>query len=452
MLARIFHSALLSLSMVSLFTCHQQSAPVNTITATTPREVVEMSISWNGDDPMLNERNNDMRKQLENEATVVYREVTNAEFFADLSQRLATPINVNWTALQNNAGIEKSSKISLEAKQIPIKTILNMALKKISAEAGDLDPIGYGVVDGVLTVSTKSDLSVEVTSRLYDIRSLLVRPANHQPPLLEHASGQLRVNGVPTVNISLGGSTGSGQGLFGDTGEEEVEVTREEMIQQITELITENVGDFDEWVQSGGDISSLRELNSRLIVKTTPENHLKVAHLLRAMKRDHLRTVSVHFDCFIAPGEIVNDTVASVNNKLILNGSEANTLLRSLRSNAKRIASGRTIAANGQRVYVSAVGDSSPLTQGVHHGLVVGVRPTIAIGNRSLTIAMASDLALGRSADDALDHDIVSHRTTAEIPNGGAIVLTGASAAMNSIDNGESDVVIVLRTMINAVD
>ena len=47
-------------------------------------------------------------------------------------------------------------------------------------------------------------------------------------------------------------------------------LSREEMIENLTELIRDTVGEATDWSQNGGNIASLREMNCTLIVNALP--------------------------------------------------------------------------------------------------------------------------------------------------------------------------------------
>ena len=74
------------------------------------------------------------------------------------------------------------------------------------------------------------------------------------------------------------------------SAEETETVSRDERIEALVNLIQDTIGRQDEWAAYGGDVSSLRELNGNLIIKTSPENHLAIRRLLyqlRPIRQSH---------------------------------------------------------------------------------------------------------------------------------------------------------------------
>ena len=116
-------------------------------------------------------------------------------------------------------------------------------------------------------------------------------------------------------NTSSGGSGGGGGGgssssIFGDSDDEEDDElpTRDELIEQITTLITETVGDFNEWSINGGDVSSLDELNGNLVVKSTPDNHRNIVRLLAQLREIRSGQISVEARFLLVDESFLEET------------------------------------------------------------------------------------------------------------------------------------------------
>jgi len=82
------------------------------------------------------------------------------------------------------------------------------------------------------------------------------------------------------------GGGGAG-GLFGDhdqadeEGESFYVLSREERIDVVMDLIRSTVGDFDDWIDR---VYTLRELNQKLVIRTTRPNHLQIEALVTAIR------------------------------------------------------------------------------------------------------------------------------------------------------------------------
>mgnify|MGYP003960311867 CR=1 FL=1 len=203
--------------------------------------------------------------------------------------RNTTGVNyfVNWAALEA-AGVEQDTPITLQLNNIPADQALRLVLQQAGGGA-ELEPIGFSIIEGVVTVSTQRDLTKTTDTRVYDIRDLLV-----QIPRFTGAP-EFDLNSALS-NTSSGGSSGGAQSsttLFEDADDVET-ITREEMIEQITQLIQDTVGNQPDWAAYGGEVSSLRELNGNLIVKTTPDNHRDMIKLLGQLRS--ARAMQIHIE------------------------------------------------------------------------------------------------------------------------------------------------------------
>src|SRR5205823_2704513 len=95
-----------------------------------------------------------------------------------------------------------------------------------------------------------------------------------------------------------GGGGGGGQSLFGGGGGgaggagAEQQVTRQQLVDNITKLITETVAP-DSWRDAGGTVGSVRELSGQLIVTQTPENQRLLTGLLEQLRETRAIQVTV---------------------------------------------------------------------------------------------------------------------------------------------------------------
>lgn len=200
-------------------------------------------------------------------------------------------IAVNWPALEL-VSIDQDSLVTISLSRVPAQQLLRLVLDQVSADAFDDDKAGFTISEGIVKISTLRDLKTETETRVYDIRDLLV-----QVPNFTSAPG-FDLNDALS-NTNSGGSNGSGGGgggggessLFGD-GEEDAEdvPTRDELVDQINELITTTVGDPDEWLD---EESTLTELNGNMIIKTTADNHRQIVGLLSRLRETRAVQISV---------------------------------------------------------------------------------------------------------------------------------------------------------------
>jgi len=244
-------------------------------------------------------RNRAIEAELRKPVPINFEENTLINVIDFLRNTTGKNFYVNWTALQN-VGVEQDYPITLQLTNVPASQALELIL--IEASAGnELDPLDYAVHKGIVKISTERELKrTTVVSRIHDIRDLLVviRDFSGAPSFsLESALGSGGTSGG-----SSGGSTTS---LFGgdddddddddDDGEGEGSggnARRGELVFQILDLIRQ-FGRPEDWLEFGGTISSVTELNGNLILRTTPEIHREVLTLLSQLRETRSMQINV---------------------------------------------------------------------------------------------------------------------------------------------------------------
>lgn len=233
-------------------------------------------------------------------------DLTLKEVVAFIRDTTGVNIAVNWPALEL-VEIEEDSLVPISLTDLPAETVLRLALDHVSADAFDDDKAGHIIDEGVVKVSTLSDLKTETTTLVYGIQWVFTQRripaalyANHERAkelidLIEADDwiDQFKTPGFDLNDALSGTSTGrpnknnpggGGEGgLFGEEDEEvlDEEQSRAEVVDSIVELIHTTVGDPDEWLD---EESIITELNGNLIVKTTSTNHDAIAALLRRLR------------------------------------------------------------------------------------------------------------------------------------------------------------------------
>lgn len=207
---------------------------------------------------------------------------------------------INWTAM-TNVGVESDMPISLKIKNVPASQALKLVLEQASAN-NELDPVSYAIQDGIVQISTLRDLKKKTAFlRSYDIRDLLVQVPNFNNAPSFDLGTALESSG--SVGGSNGGNGGGGNGgndvnLFGDTNndnnnDQQGEDARLQRVTEILELIRTQTGTQSDWVEFGGDVSSVRELNGLLLVRTTPGTHDEITNLLDELRQTRSMQISV---------------------------------------------------------------------------------------------------------------------------------------------------------------
>ena len=219
-------------------------------------------------------------------------------------------IFVNWKALET-AGIDRKAPVTARLRDVKFSKVLTTVLGSVSADpANRLD---YTVDEGVITISTATELSGAVLTRVYDITDLVI----DIPTINQNnggggggggggfgggggnSGGSRGGSSGGSRGGSSGGSSGGG-GMFGGGGGGSSssgnssgggggnnQFDRQGRVQDVAQLMLDTVTP-DSWIENGGT-GSVRPspLNQQLIITQTPENHRKIQNLL-----DQLREAS----------------------------------------------------------------------------------------------------------------------------------------------------------------
>jgi general secretion pathway protein D len=214
---------------------------------------------------------------------VPFEQVT--EFMREVS---GASIHVKWNALEQ-AGINRDTPVNVKLTDVTIEK----ALRTILEDVGGINDLGFVIDDGVITISTKEDLSRQVVTRVYDISDLIIRVPNFIAPRID-LSNQAGNAGGNNVGNGGGGFFGGGTGTNNVTGNnvgEENEVTRQQLIDDILELIRTTISP-DSWITAAGT-GSIREMGGQIVVSQTPENQESLVRLLEQLREAKALQINV---------------------------------------------------------------------------------------------------------------------------------------------------------------
>jgi len=193
-------------------------------------------------------------------------------------------IYVKWKALEA-VGIDKANTVNVHLKDVTFEK----ALKIILADVGGVNPLSFVIDEGVITISTKDDLSRQTVTRVYDIRDLIVRVPNFSGPRMD-------ISNLGNVSNDNNSSSSSG-GLFGtsnnatNNNDEDKVPTRSEIIDNIKQMITSTI-DPTSWAPTG-EVGSIRELHGQLVVTQTAENHQALMQLIDQLREARSLQVNI---------------------------------------------------------------------------------------------------------------------------------------------------------------
>ncbi|HVT82377.1 MAG TPA: hypothetical protein VHM90_17165, partial [Phycisphaerae bacterium] len=239
-----------------------------------------------------------------------------------LRDNMGANIFVNWTAL-STAGIDKNTPVTISLKEVPFRKALSTILSTVGGANANLT---YTIDEGIITISTKEDLSSAKYQlvRVFDIRDMLVQPnASIQAPrinLQSITSGQGQGGGGGGFGGGGGGGGGgfggggggsSGQGLFqdnnqGQTNNQTNQQQRQELVNSLMDTIKSTVAP-DSWRDNGGSIGSIRELNGQLIINQTVDNQLAVYGLLQQLRETRAIQIAVEARLLLVSNNFLDD-------------------------------------------------------------------------------------------------------------------------------------------------
>jgi len=204
---------------------------------------------------------------------VQFNENTLADVVTFIETVTQLNIDVDWQSLEQ-IGINKENTVSLKLTNVPVKTILDRVMEKVSPDPRTR--ANWAIHDGVLTIASDASLRQNKVLVIYDIRDLLVEVPNFTD------APQFDLQSV--LQSSQGG--GGGQSPFRSSGQQQQALTTRTLQERTDELIgivTRNV-DKEGWETNGGDTGFIEQLNGSLIITNTPRNHREIAGLLRKLR------------------------------------------------------------------------------------------------------------------------------------------------------------------------
>jgi general secretion pathway protein D len=141
----------------------------------------------------------------------------------------------------------------------------------------------WGVVDGILTVTSDEALRKKTSLHIYDIRDLLIEVPDYD-----------EVPNIDLQSVLQSGQGGSGQSPFeeNENDNQEDKRTLDERTDDIVNIITKIV-DSPNWEDNGGSTGQIMKLNGNLIIINTPANHRQISSLLGQLRQVRSMQINV---------------------------------------------------------------------------------------------------------------------------------------------------------------
>jgi len=190
-------------------------------------------------------------------------------------------IMVKWSALEA-VGITREHKVNVSLQDVTVERILRAILDDISSIGIS---VRYTVDEGVVTISTKDDLTKPV-SRVYDIRDLIYRVPDFPGPRIDTSATAIGGNNEGAAATSLFPTE------VGEAGaNNESEQTKTEIIETIRTLIRETVDPLS-W-RPEGEIGSIQVLHGQLVITQTPENHAIIQKIISQLREARALQIAI---------------------------------------------------------------------------------------------------------------------------------------------------------------
>jgi type II secretory pathway component GspD/PulD (secretin) len=231
-------------------------------------------------------------------------QVTNVEFYPD------------WKALES-IGIDPSKTVELTLNNVTGEVALKRILETLGEDDSRPD---YSIEDGIVFVSSDEQLRKKTFLVVYDIRDLLFEVPmfdnapdfNLSAALAQGGQQQGQGGGMGGGGGGFGGGgggggfgggggmggggAGGGGGIIGEPGEDPERKDREQLIQEIKDIIIQQV-DKPGWEDEGGTTGYIQELNGNLIVTNTARNHRDIEGLLTQLRA--IRALQINYEARI---------------------------------------------------------------------------------------------------------------------------------------------------------
>ena len=243
-------------------------------------------------------------------------------FLNDLERVSIVP---NWGAMKAE-GITNTTEINLQLRDVTFGVALRELLTAAAGKDGVLE---YMIRDGVIKVSTATDLTTYKDILVYDVRDLLHPLTDFHVPSV---SKELNTSGgnAQTVTPGSTGSTGSSTGstIFGggsngggastgtggggggtdEPGQSAEE--RKEKVKDFMELLRTSVLP-DSWAPVGD--AKMSETDGLLVVRQTPEGHRLLGELLNKLREHSRMQISIEARFLTIESDFLEDIGFNMN-------------------------------------------------------------------------------------------------------------------------------------------
>lgn len=264
-----------------------------------PRNIVDYPKDWpaisgrRGEQLAFNdsEENRRVRSVLaERPETVDFQEVTLASALDFIRGITKVNLDPDWNSLES-IGVRPSDTVSLSLTNVPVQTILNKVLSKVSRDPHT--KAGWTVEDGVLTVASEDVIRQKTVTVFYDIKDLLVQVPNFtNVPSFDLTSVLMTAQSQSRGSSPFAGGESFKGGDNAEVFKGQKRGSGEEVSRAIVDVIQRTI-DPTGWSDLGGATGSVTTMNGNLIIKNTPANHQAISGLLSKLREVRAMQINV---------------------------------------------------------------------------------------------------------------------------------------------------------------
>ncbi len=207
--------------------------------------------------------------------------------FDQVIERLASEhglnIIVNWNDLKR-AGVDRKTPIELSLpRQITLKRVLNETLEQAGA---GLVELGFDAREGAIKIATRATLDRQTYTAVYDINDLLMEVPNfNDAPVSDLNRANSRA--IRAQQADRPWKVGDD-----DDDEPEDDPERTDRVQKIIDLIEDTIAP-DSWIDRGGTVGTIREINGQLVVTQSSAAQRQIGNLLGKLREQRAIQIAI---------------------------------------------------------------------------------------------------------------------------------------------------------------
>ncbi|MEM1109090.1 MAG: hypothetical protein AAGH99_10440 [Planctomycetota bacterium] len=185
---------------------------------------------------------------------------------ANWARQTQVPLVIDWQAMEFD-GVDPDREVEVILKNVRADTAL---LFLMDAMSDDLSFVAE-TYDWGVQMRSRERANVDVVTRVYDIRDLIVEVPNFTD------APRLSLTDALSNTSSGGAGTPSGSGIFDveDFSDEDRPLTRRERGELLVDLVRDTI-EPDVWRENGGEFSRARYRDGRMIIRAPRYVHAQI--------------------------------------------------------------------------------------------------------------------------------------------------------------------------------